>query len=70
MGTPGGPGVLGMAQAGSRWRGGLGRGLDAGAEAPEGTGLRQSGMAAALANCGEQLLEQQGRERKIRGVGS
>jgi hypothetical protein len=61
---------LGMAPAGSRRRGRLGRGLDAGAEVPNGTGLRQSGTTAALANCGEQLREQQGREKKIRSVGS
>jgi hypothetical protein len=61
--------VLGMAQAGSRWRDGLGFGLNTGAGAPEGTRLRWSGTAAALARIGEQLREQQGRERKIRGTG-
>jgi hypothetical protein len=61
--------VLERAHAGSRWHGGLGRGLDTGAEAPEGTGLRQSDPAAALAYSGEQLCEQQGWEREIRGVG-
>jgi hypothetical protein len=60
---------LGMAQAGSRWRSGLGCGLDTGAGALEGTRLRRSGPAAALAHIGEQLCEQQGRERKIRGAG-
>jgi hypothetical protein len=68
-GHAGGPGVLERAQVSSRWHGGLGHGLDTGAEAPEGTGLRQSGPAAALAYSGEQLCEQQGREREIRSVG-
>jgi hypothetical protein len=54
---------------GSRWHDGLGRGLDTGAEAPEGTGLRQSGPAAVSAYSGEQLREQQGREMEIRGMG-
>jgi hypothetical protein len=60
--------VLGIAQAGSRWRDGLGRGLYTGAGAPEGTRLRRSGPAAALAHIGEQLREQQGRERKNWGT--
>jgi hypothetical protein len=68
-GHDGGPGVLERAQAGSRWHDGLGRGLDTGVEAPEGTGLQQSDTVAALAYFGEQLREQQGREREIRGVG-
>jgi hypothetical protein len=65
----GGLGVLGMAQVGSRWCGGLDCGLDTGAAAPEGTCLRWSGPMAALAHIGEQLREQQGRERKNRGAG-
>jgi hypothetical protein len=52
--------ALGRAQAGSRWHNGLGRGHDTDAEAPEGTGLRQSGPAAVLACSGERLHEQQG----------
>jgi hypothetical protein len=61
--------VLERAQAGSRWHNRLGHGLDTGAEAPEGTSLRQSGPTMVLAYSGEQLCEQQGREREIRGVG-
>jgi hypothetical protein len=47
--------VLERAQAGSRWHDGLGRGLDTGVEAPEGTGLRQSGPAAALSYFGRAI---------------
>jgi hypothetical protein len=61
--------VLERAQAGSKWHDGFSRGLHTGVEAPEGTGLRQSGLAATLAYSSEQLREQQGREREIRGVG-
>jgi hypothetical protein len=68
-GHAGGPGVLERSQASSRWHGRLGRGLDTDIEAPEGTGLRQSDPVAALAYFGEQLREQQGMEREIRGVG-
>jgi hypothetical protein len=69
MGMPGGPRALQRAQAGLWWHDGLGRGHDTSAEAPEGTDLRQSGLAAALAYFGERLCEQQGREREIRGMG-
>jgi hypothetical protein len=68
-GHAGGLVVLGMAQAGSRWHDGLGCGLETSTGAPEGTRLRWSGPAASLAHIGEQLSEQQGRERKIRGAG-
>jgi hypothetical protein len=61
--------VLGMAQASLRWRDGLGVGLDTSAGAPKVTRLRRSGPAVALAHISEQLREQQGRERKIRGAG-
>jgi hypothetical protein len=65
----GGPGVLERAQAGSGWHDGIGRGHDTGAVAPKGTGLQQSGPAAALAYFSERLREQQGKEREIRGHG-
>jgi hypothetical protein len=68
-GTPGGPGALERAHAGLGWHGGLGRGHNTGVEALEGTGLWQSGPAAALAYFGERLREQQGKEREIRGMG-
>jgi hypothetical protein len=57
-GHAGGPGVLERDHASSRWHNGLGHGLDTGTEAPEGTNLRQSGLAATLAYFGKQLREQ------------